>query len=424
MEPDNYRPGLLPIGGNHVRLRLIFFMSNNHLSDRINFLEESQTIGMSKLSRELSAKGVDVINLSLGEPDFVTPEHIRNAAKKAIDDGFTHYTPIAGYPELRKAISDKFKRENNLDYSPEQIVVSTGAKQAIANVVLSLINPGDEVIIPLPYWVSYIEIVKLAEGKSVAPVTTFESDFKISPAQLEKAITPKTKMFVFSSPCNPTGSVYTREELKALADVLAKHPQVYILSDEIYEHINFLDKHCSIAEFENVKDRVIIVNGCSKGYAMTGWRIGYIGAAKWIAAACDKMQGQFTSGTSSISQKAAIAALSTDNRPTLEMQAAFRRRRDLVYKLIKEIPGLKTNEPKGAFYVFPNCSSYYGKSFEGAVIKNSTDLCMYLLHHGHVSVVTGEAFGAPDYFRLSYAASDDKLIEAIKRIKEALGRLG
>jgi aspartate aminotransferase len=398
-------------------------MSNNHLSNRINYLEESQTIGMSKLSRELSARGFDVINLSLGEPDFITPEHIRNAAKKAIDEGFTHYTPIAGFPELRKAISEKFKRENNLDYSPEQVIVSTGAKQAIANVILSLINPGDEVIIPLPYWVSYIEIVKLAEGKSVTPVTTIESDFKITPAELEKAITPGTKMFVFSSPCNPTGSVYTREELKALADVLAKHPEVYILSDEIYEHINFLDHHCSIAEFENVRDRVIIVNGCSKGYAMTGWRIGYIGAPKWIAAACDKMQGQFTSGTSSISQKAAIAALSTDQKPTEEMRSAFLRRRNLVLSLIKEIPGLKVNEPKGAFYVFPDCSSYYGKSFEGNVIKNSTDLCMYLLHHAHVSVVTGEAFGAPKHFRLSYAANDENLKEAFRRIKEALSKL-
>jgi aspartate aminotransferase len=398
-------------------------MSNSHLSRRINSLEESQTIGMSKLSRELSSKGVDVINLSLGEPDFITPEHIRSAAKQAIDDGFTHYTPIAGFAELRKAISEKFKRENNLDYSPEQIVVSTGAKQAIANVILSLINPGDEVIIPLPYWVSYIEVVKLAEGKSVTPVTTLASDFKISPAELENAITAKTKMFVFSSPCNPTGSVYTRDELRALADVFARHPDVYILSDEIYEHINFLDSHCSIAEFENVRERVIVVNGCSKGYAMTGWRIGYIGAPKWIAAACDKMQGQFTSGTSSISQKAAIAALSSDPEPTLAMQAAFRRRRDLVLKLIREIPGLKVNEPKGAFYVFPDCSSYFGKTYDGTQVKNATDLCMYLLHHAHVSVVTGEAFGGPDYFRLSYAASDEKLKEAIRRIKDALARL-
>ena len=398
-------------------------MNNKNLSKRINTLAESQTIGMSKLSRELSAKGVDVINLSLGEPDFVTPAHICEAAKKAIDEGFTHYTPISGYPELRKAISEKFKRANNLVYTPEQIVVSTGAKQSIANVILSLINPGDEVIIPLPYWVSYIEIVKLAEGKTVAPVTTFENDFKISPQQLEKAITPKTKMFIFSSPCNPTGSVYTRDELKALAEVFAKHPGIFIISDEIYEHINFLDKHVSIAEFENIRERVIIVNGCSKGYAMTGWRIGYIGAEQWIAAACDKMQGQITSGASSISQKAAIAALSGDSKPTMEMQAAFRRRRDLVLRLMKEIPGLKVNEPKGAFYVFPDCSSFYGKSFEGNKISNATELCMYLLHHAHVSVVTGEAFGAPGHFRLSYAASDEKLTEAIKRIKGALAHL-
>ena len=400
-----------------------FPMSNNHLSDRINYLEESQTIGMSKMSRELTAQGIDVINLSLGEPDFITPLHIREAAKKAIDEGYTHYTPISGFAELRKAISEKFKRENNLDYSPEQIVVSTGAKQAIANVILSLVNPGDEVIIPLPYWVSYIEIVKLAEGKPVTPRTTFENEFKLSPDQLEAALTPKTKMFVFSSPCNPTGTVYTRDELKALAAVFEKHPEVYILSDEIYEHINFLGRHSSIAEFDTIRERVIIVNGCSKGYAMTGWRIGYIGAAKWIAAACDKMQGQFTSGTSSISQRAALAAISTDNKPTLEMQEAFRRRRDLVIKLMKEIPGLKVNEPGGAFYVFPDCSSFYGKTFNGNVIRTSTDLCMYLLHHGHVSVVTGEAFGDPNCFRLSYAAADEKLVEAIRRIKEALAKL-
>jgi len=400
-----------------------FSMSNSHLSDRINYLAESQTIGMAKLSRELSAQGIDVINLSLGEPDFITPLHIREAAKKAIDEGFTHYTPISGFPELRKAISEKFKRENNLDFSPDQVVVSTGAKQAIANVILSLVNPGDEVIIPLPYWVSYIEIVKLSEGKTITPRTTLENDYKITPEQLESVITPKTKMFIFSSPCNPTGTVYTREELKALADVFARHPQIFILSDEIYEHINFLDRHCSIAEFDSIRERVIIVNGCSKGYAMTGWRIGYIGAAKWIAAACDKMQGQFTSGTSSISQKAAIAALNTDQKPTIEMEQAFRRRRDLVLKGMKEIPGLKMNEPKGAFYVFPDCSSFFGKSYDGKVIRTATDLCMYLLHQGHVSVVTGEAFGAPECFRLSYAAADEKLEEAIRRIKEALARL-
>ena len=398
-------------------------MGNSHLSDRSNYLAESQTIGMAKKSRELAAKGVDVINLSLGEPDFITPAHIREAAKKAIDDGFTHYTPISGFPELRKAISEKLKRENNLNYAPDQVVVSTGAKQSIANVILSLVNPGDEVIIPMPYWVSYIEVVKLAEGKWVVPASTIESDFKITPQELEKCITPKTKLFIFSSPCNPTGTVYTRDELKGFADLFAKYPDIYILSDEIYEHINFLDKHCSIAEFENIRDRVIIVNGVSKGYAMTGWRIGYIAAPKWIADACDKMQGQFTSGTSSISQKAAEAALSLDNKPTYEMQEAFRRRRDLVLKQMKEIPGLKLNEPKGAFYVFPDCSSYFGKSYDGTTIHNASDLCMYLLNHGHVSVVTGEAFGAPDYFRLSYAASDEKLVEAVKRIKEALSKL-
>jgi aspartate aminotransferase len=398
-------------------------MSNPDLSARINILSESQTIGMSKLSRELSSKGVDVINLSLGEPDFITPVHIRDAAKKAIDEGFTHYTPISGFAELRKAISEKFKRENNLDYSPDQIVVSTGAKQAIANVILSLVNPGDEVIIPLPYWVSYIEVVKLAEGKSVAMNTTLENDFKITSAQLEAAITPKTKLLIFSSPCNPTGTVFTRDELKAFADVLAKHPNVYVLSDEIYEHINFLKHHESIAQFENVKDRVIIVNGVSKGYAMTGWRIGYIGAAKWIADACDKMQGQFTSGTSSISQKAAEAALTTNNKPTLEMQEAFHRRRDLVVKLIREIPGIKINEPQGAFYVFPDVSSYFGKSDGEKTIHNATDLSMYLLYTAHVSVVTGEAFGNGNYVRISYAAADDKLVEAIRRIKEALSKL-
>jgi aspartate aminotransferase len=398
-------------------------MGNPNLSDRCNVLAESQTIGMAKKSRELAAKGFDVINLSLGEPDFITPKHIREAAKKAIDDGYTHYTPIAGFAELRKAISEKFKRENNLEYAPDQIIVSTGAKQSIANVILSMINPGDEVIIPLPYWVSYIEVVKLAEGKWICPKATIESDFKITAQELEKYITPKTKMFIFSSPCNPTGSVYTRDELKAFADLFAKHPQVYILSDEIYEHINFLDKHCSIAEFENIRDRVIIVNGVSKGYAMTGWRIGYIGAPKWIAEACDKMQGQFTSGTSSISQKAAEAALCLDNKPTYEMQEAFRRRRDLVLSLMKDIPGLKLNEPKGAFYIFPDCSYYFGKSYDGNTINTASDLCMYLLNVAHVSVVTGEAFGAPEYFRLSYAASDEKLTEAVKRIKEALSKL-
>jgi aspartate aminotransferase len=402
---------------------LILYMEKYPLSHRINTLSESQTIGMAKLSRELSSKGFDVINLSLGEPDFITPEHIREAAKKAIDAGYTHYTPISGFPELRKAISEKFKRENNLAYAPDQIVVSTGAKQAIANVILSLVNPGDEVIIPMPYWVSYIEVVKLAEGKVIPIKTTIDSDFKITPAQLEAAITPKTKMFIFSSPCNPTGTVFTRDELKAFADVLAKHPNVYVLSDEIYEHINFLDRHVSIAEFENIKERVIVVNGLSKSFAMTGWRIGYIGAPKWIADACDKMQGQFTSGTSSISQKAAETALNSDLKPTLEMEKAFHRRRDLVLKLMKDIPGWKVNEPQGAFYVFPDVSFYFGKSDGETTVNNATDLCMYLLHKAHVSIVTGEAFGDANCVRFSYAASDEKLTEAIRRIKEALTRL-
>ena len=395
-------------------------MESTPLSKRVISLAESQTIGMSKLSRELTSQGIDIVNLSLGEPDFVTPLHIREAAKKAIDDGFTFYPPIAGFAELRKAISEKFKRENNLDFSPQQVIISTGAKQSIANVVLSIINPGDEVIIPLPYWVSYIEIVKLAEGKTVAVNTSIESDFKITPAQLEAAITPLTKLFIFSSPCNPTGTVYTKDELQGLAEVFKKHPNVYILSDEIYEHINFMGKHESIAQFEYLKDRMIVVNGVSKSFAMTGWRIGYIGAPKLIADACEKIQGQFTSGASSISQKAAEAALNLDLQPTLEMKSAFRRRRDLVISLMKTIPHLKVNKPEGAFYVFPDVSSYYSKSFEGKKINNSTDLCMYLLHHGNVSLVPGDAFGDKNCLRFSYAASDEKLIEAIKRIKAAL----
>jgi aspartate aminotransferase len=398
-------------------------MTQRQLSKRVNALSESQTIGMAKKSREMVAQGIDVINLSLGEPDFVTPEHIRLAAKKAIDDGFTFYPPIAGFPELRKAISEKFKRENGLDYKPDQIVVSTGAKQSIANVVMSLVDPGDEVIMPIPYWVSYAEIVKLAEGITVPVITTLESDFKMTPEQLEKAITPKSKLLIFSSPCNPTGSVYSRDELQGLAKVLEKHPGVYILSDEIYEHINFVDHHASIAEFESVRERVIIVNGVSKGYAMTGWRIGYIGAPKFIADACDKIQGQFTSGASSIAQKAAEAAISGDHRPTLEMREVFRRRKDLIIGLLSKIPGLKLNQPQGAFYVFADASSYFGKSNGHQTIKNADDLCMYLLNVGHVSVVTGEAFGDPSCFRLSYATSDEKLTEAARRMSEALSKL-
>ena len=398
-------------------------MESTLLSKRVISLAESQTIGMSKLSRELSSQGIDIVNLSLGEPDFITPLHIREAAKKAIDDGYTYYPPIAGFLELRKAVSEKFKRENNLDFLPQQIIISTGAKQSIANVVLSLIDPGDEVIIPMPYWVSYIEIVKLAEGKTVPIKTTIDSDFKITPAQLEKAITPATKMFIFSSPCNPTGTVYTKEELRGLAEVFRKHQHVYILSDEIYEHINFMGNHESIAQFEHLKDRLIVVNGVSKSFAMTGWRIGYIGAPKIIAEACEKMQGQFTSGASSIAQKAAEAALNQDLQPTRDMNSAFRRRRDLVLSLMKTIPHWKVNKPEGAFYVFPDVSAYFGKSFEGKKINNSTELCMYLLHHGNVSLVTGEAFGDANCLRFSYAASDEKLIEAIRRIKAALEKL-
>jgi aspartate aminotransferase len=378
---------------------------------------------MAKKSRELAAQGVDVINLSLGEPDFVTPKHIREAAKKAIDDGFTFYTPIAGFPELRKAISAKFKRENNLEYAPDQVVVSTGAKQSIANVVLSLVDPGDEVIIPMPFWVSYIEIVKLAEGKVVTVSTDITHDFKMTAAQLESAITPKTKLLIFSSPCNPTGSVYSREELAGFVRVLERHPHVYVMSDEIYEHINFVGSHTSIAEFPSVRDRVIIVNGVSKGYAMTGWRIGYIGAPKWIADACDKIQGQFTSGASSIAQKAAEAALNGDMRPTKEMMEAFHRRRDLVLGLMKDIPGIKLNMPEGAFYVFADISSFLGKSDGNTLIRTAEDLCMYLLNTAHVSLVTGEAFGDPNCFRMSYATSEDKLTEAVRRIREALSRL-
>jgi aspartate aminotransferase len=398
-------------------------MEKHPLSERISKLAESQTLSMAKLSRELSAKGFDVINLSLGEPDFITPAHIREAAKKAIDEGYTHYTPTSGYLDLRKIIAQKLKRENGLDYTPDQVVVSTGAKQSIANVILSLINPGDEVILPLPYWVSYIQIIHLAEGVAVPVTTTLETDYKMSPEQLEAAITPRTKLLVFSSPCNPTGTVYSRSELEAFAKVLSRHPHVFVLSDEIYEHINFAGGHESIAQFDPVRDRVILVNGLSKGYAMTGWRLGYIAAPAWIAAACEKMQGQVTSGTSSISQKAAEAALSMDNTPTRDMQAAFRRRRDLVLELMRKIPGWKVNEPQGAFYVFPDISAFFGKSDGKQVIRTATDFCMYLLHEVHVSLVTGEAFGAPNCVRLSYAASEEKLREALRRIGEACARL-
>ncbi len=395
----------------------------NQLSDRLNNLEESQTIAMSKKSRELQAQGIKIINLSVGEPDFNTPDFIKDAAKKAIDDNITRYTPVSGIADLCKAISEKFKRDNNLTYAPEQIVVSTGAKQSIINVVLCLVNPGDEVIIPAPYWVSYLECVKLAEGKSVIVPAGIESNFKITPAQLEKAITPKTKLIIFSSPCNPSGAMYSKAELKALADVLAKNPHVFILSDEIYEFINFVGRHESIAQFPEVFNQTITVNGVSKGAAMTGWRIGYIGAPLWIAKACDKLQGQFTSGASSISQMAALAAVKADPSVTYEMRDTFKKRRDLVLGMLNEIPGVKTNTPEGAFYLFPDVSSYFGKSFNGKIIKDSTDLSMFILEEGNVAAVAGSAFGNDNCIRISYAAAESALIAAAGQIKEALSKL-
>lgn len=394
------------------------------LSNRINNLAESATIKMAKLGRELAAKGVDVISLSLGETDFYTPDFVKNAAKKAIDDNWSYYSPVAGYPDLRKAIAGKLKRENNLDYNFDQIVVSTGAKQSLTNAILCLVNPGDEVIIPTPYWVSYSELVKLGEGKSVFIDTTLESDFKITPEELEAAITPRTKLFMFSSPNNPTGTVYTRDELAALVKVFEKYPDIYIISDEIYEHINFIGSHTSIAEFESVKDRVIIINGLSKAYAMTGWRLGFSASSKEIANAFDKLQSQMTSGTCSVTQRAGLEAYSGGLESVVEMQKVFLKRRDLVYQLLKEIPGLKVNLPGGAFYFFPDVSSFFGKTTpEGETIENSDDLALYILNKGHVAVVSGDAFGDPKSMRISYAASEEKLIEAASRIKRALADL-
>lgn len=395
----------------------------NYLAERVGWINESQTIAMAKAGRELKARGFDVINLSFGEPDFQTPDHIKNGAKQAIDDGYTFYTPVPGYPELREAIVNKLKRDNDLDYSINQVVVSTGAKHSIMNVVMALVNPGDEVIIPAPYWVSYSEMIKLVQGETVFLPTSVESNFKITPEQLEAAITPQTKLFMFSSPCNPTGSVYSREELAALAAVFERHPQVFILSDEIYEFINFIGKHESIAAFESIHERVIVVNGVSKGFAMTGWRIGFIAANRVIAEACEKLQGQFTSGACSIAQRAALTALTAELTPTLEMREAFRRRRDLVLKLLADIPQWKSNVPDGAFYVFPDVTSCFGKKYEGGVIANSNDLCLYILNRAYVSLVPGEAFGDPNCLRLSYAASDETLIDALTRIKEALNEL-
>lgn len=394
------------------------------LSNRANQISESQTIAMARRSRELKAQGVDIISLSLGEPDFPTPEVIKEAAKKAIDENFSYYTHVSGYLELREAVCRKFKRDNNLDFTPDQIVVSTGAKQSIANVVLSLINPGDEVVVPSPYWVSYLEILKLADGIPVVFNTDINANFKITAAELEKAITPRTKMIMISTPCNPTGSVYSREELKALAEVVAKHRELYILSDEIYEHINFAGGHQSMAQFDFIRDRVITINGVSKGFAMTGWRGGILAAPKWIAQACDKMQGQFTSATSSITQKAMHKAMELDFETYIRpMRDAFQKRRDLVLEKMKEIPGLKTNVPQGAFYVYPDVTYYFGKRYGNHEIHSGTDLTMFLLDEGHVAVVPGAAFGEDSYIRFSYATSENNLLEALRRMKNTLAKL-
>ena len=396
------------------------------LSNRILNMAESETLAMTAKARELKAQGKDVISLSIGEPDFNTPETIKDAAKQAIDDNFTHYPPVPGYADLREAVSKKFKRDNNLDYKPEQVVVSTGGKQCSYQVVQCLVNPGDEVIIPTPFWVSYKEIVRVAEGKCVYVKTNIENDFKVTPEQLEAAITPKTKLIMFSSPSNPTGMLYSKEELRGIAEVVARHENVFVMYDEIYEHINFVGKHESIAQFPEIYDRVITVNGVAKGFAMTGWRIGFIGAPLTIAKACNKLQGQVTSATCSIAQKATVRAMLMDpatSEDIINMRNIFLQRRDMVYKLLCEIPGLKVRMPQGAFYFFPDVSSYYGKSFNGKKIENSTDMAFYLLNEANVATVMGSAFGDDDCIRLSYATSEDLLREALRRIKEALANL-
>ena len=393
------------------------------LSDRLNRLAPSATLAMSQKSSEMKAQGIDVINMSVGEPDFNTPENIKEAAKKAIDDNFSRYSPVPGYPDLRKAIVAKLKNENGLDYTVNEVIVGTGGKQGICTVILALVNPGDEVIIPAPYWVSYPQMAKLAGGVPVIVNAGFDQDFKMTPEQLEAAITPKTKMLILCSPSNPTGSVYSKEELAALADVLRKHPDVFVLADEIYEHINYIGKHHSIAQEPGLKEQVIIANGVSKAYAMTGWRIGFLAGPEWIIKGCNKLQGQYTSGTCSVSQKAAEAAYTLDQSAVEEMRQAFERRRDLIVKLAKEVPGLEVNIPQGAFYLFPKCNSYFGKSNGNKTINNSTDFAMYHLEEAHVATVGGDAFGDPDCFRMSYATSDENIKEAIRRIKEALSKL-
>lgn len=393
------------------------------LSDRLQRLAPSATLAMSQKSSEMKAQGIDVINMSVGEPDFNTPDHIKAAAKKAVDDNFSRYSPVPGYIDLREAIVAKLKRENNLDYTTSEILVSNGAKQSVCNTLMALVNDGDEVIIPAPYWVSYPQMVKLAGGTPVIVEAGFEQDFKMTPRQLEAAITPKTRMLILCSPSNPTGSVYSKDELAALAEVIKRHDDLFVLADEIYEHINYVGHHESIAQFPGMKERAIIVNGVSKAYAMTGWRIGYIAAPEWIVKGCNKLQGQYTSGPCSVSQKAAEFAYNASQECVEEMRRAFERRRDLIVSLAKDIPGLEVNRPEGAFYLFPKCSSFYGKTDGTTTIGNSTDLAMYLLEKGHVATVGGDAFGDPECFRMSYATSDDNIIEAMKRIKDALARL-
>lgn len=393
------------------------------LSERLNRLAPSATLAMSQKSSEMKAQGIDVINLSVGEPDFNTPDHIKTAAKEAIDENYSKYSPVPGYPDLRKAIVDKLHRENQLDYEVAEILVSNGAKQSVCNTLMALVDEGDEVIIPAPYWVSYPQMVKLAGGKPTIVKTGFAQEFKISPEQLEAAITPKTKVIILCSPSNPTGNVYSQSELEGLAHVILKHEDLYVIADEIYEHINYVGKHESIAQFPGMKERTIIVNGISKAYAMTGWRIGYIAAPEWIVKGCNKLQGQYTSGSCSISQRAAIAAYTQSQACVVEMRQAFQRRRDLIVKLAKDIHGLEVIEPKGAFYIFPKCNYFFGKSTDGYYIKNSTDLSMYLLEKAHVATVGGDAFGEPNCLRMSYATSDENIHEALRRIKNALEQL-
>jgi aspartate aminotransferase len=394
-----------------------------HISRRVQSLSVSQTLAMAQKSRELKEQGIDVISLSLGEPDFFTPDDIKEAAKKAIDENYSFYPPVPGYADLRQAISVKFREENGLDYSPEQVIVSAGGKHTLINILLSVVDPGDEVILLAPYWVSYLDHIIFSEGKPVIIQTTIESDFKATPQQLEQAITPKTRVLIFNSPSNPTGMVYTREEMAALVKVLEEHPHVLIISDEIYEHITFTGTHISLATFASIADRVVTVNGVSKGYAMTGWRIGYMGAPLWLAKACNKLQGQFTSGVCSIAQRAALAAITSKSDSRKKMREAFLRRRDLICSLLNDMPGLKVRIPQGAFYVMPDVSSFLGKSFEGKVINNADDLTYFLLSEARVALVSGSAFGAPNCVRISYATSDEKIIEAVHRIKEALGKI-